>query len=332
VIIIAYSTYSQQYDDEKDFEYEIVGRGGVSVEITGYKGSKTIVRIPSQIENRPVVTIVDESFTSMGITNVSIPDTVTSIGHYAFAGNQLTNIVFPNSVQIIGEGTFASNPLTRITIPKGLGAMYDRSNKYANPFSINPLLEYISVDLDNRSFTSKNGILFSKDEKVFIAYPSAKGTSYIIPVGVTYIANRAFAGTQINNINIPNGVLTIGEGAFMRANLSSVILPSTLREIGSHAFFENQLTSINIPYGIRQIGEWTFYGNNFSSVTIPETVVLIGNNAFTGNQLTSITIGSNISLADEYSVAFDNDFDVFYNRNGKRAGTYTYARGRWNRR
>ena len=56
---------------------------------------------------------------SLGITSVIIPDTVISIGNYAFYGNKLTSVTIPNSVTSIGNSAFfkndSSNPnLTKI--------------------------------------------------------------------------------------------------------------------------------------------------------------------------------------------------------------------------
>ena len=55
----------------------------------------------------------------LGITSVIIPDTVISIGNYAFYGNKLTSVTIPNSVTSIGNSAFfkndSSNPnLTKI--------------------------------------------------------------------------------------------------------------------------------------------------------------------------------------------------------------------------
>ena len=142
--------------DAKYFAYEDV-EGGVS--ITGYsiEGGLNVV-IPSNINGKKVVAIGNDAFTTegvtptgistnkieyniqplyskkdnyevvplaiytpvgLGITSVIIPDTVISIGNYAFYGNKLTSVTIPNSVTSIGDSAFfkndSSNPnLTKI--------------------------------------------------------------------------------------------------------------------------------------------------------------------------------------------------------------------------
>ena len=95
-----------------------------SIKITGYniEGGTDVV-IPSQIDGKTVVAIGDNAFydsdtgTGLGITSVVIPNTVTSIGKYAFASNKLTNVTIPNSVISIGQQAFEKNKITSVKFP-----------------------------------------------------------------------------------------------------------------------------------------------------------------------------------------------------------------------
>ena len=108
-------------------DYETAGlkvetRDGIT--ITGYniEGGTDVV-IPSQIDGKTVVAIGDNAFydsdtgTGLGITSVVIPNTVTSIGKYAFASNKLTNVTIPNSVISIGQQAFEKNKITSVKFP-----------------------------------------------------------------------------------------------------------------------------------------------------------------------------------------------------------------------
>jgi hypothetical protein len=104
--------------------------------ITGYTGSETIVYIPSYINEIPVIAIGDNAFSDKGLTQValgsynklitigekafannnisgilSIPDSVTSIGNYAFQNNKITFLGPPSSSCTIGISAFANNSI-----------------------------------------------------------------------------------------------------------------------------------------------------------------------------------------------------------------------------
>ena len=141
--------------DAKYFAYEEV-EGGIS--ITGYsiEGGLDVV-IPEKINGKTVVGISSNAFTTrgvtptgistnkieyniqplynkkdnyevvplmshtpvgLGITSVTIPDSVTSIGEGAFSYNQLTSVTIPNSVTSIGEGAFLKNDSSNLNLTK----------------------------------------------------------------------------------------------------------------------------------------------------------------------------------------------------------------------
>jgi len=126
---------NMRYNDEKDFEYNLID-DGKSVVITKYRGTRTDVRIPPVIRDLPVTGIAENVFFRGSLTTVIIPEGVTTIGKSAFANNQLTDVIIPQSVTSIGNNAFANNLLTRVTIPAGLrgissGAFMSNQLKYA---------------------------------------------------------------------------------------------------------------------------------------------------------------------------------------------------------
>ncbi|MHB9296105.1 hypothetical protein PilKf_01859 [Pillotina sp. SPG140] len=161
------------------------------------------------------------------------------------------------------------------------------------------------------------------------AFQNKNLTRISIPKTVTAIGRLAFAQNRLTSVTIPNSVTTIGWHAFKENQLTSITIPNSVTFIEGYAFEGNQLTSITIPNSVTSIGEYTFYNNQLTSVSIPNSVTSIGDYAFAENQLTSVTIGANVEV---YRLAFNNGLANYYNRTGKKAGTYTYDGNGWNYR
>ena len=62
----------------------------------------------------------------------------------------------------------------------------------------------------------------------------------IVPKFITSIMQKAFAGTEIETLELEDGLKYIGYSAFESCNLSKVIIPQTVEFIGTAAFFKNK--------------------------------------------------------------------------------------------
>ena len=159
-----------------------------------------------------------------GCKNTIIPNSVTSIGDYAFCNcDGLTSVTIPNSVTSIGDWAFnGCTGLTNITIPNSV------------------------TSIGYSAFSYCSGL-----------------TSITIPNSVTSIGDKAFYGcTGLTSIEIPNSVTSIGYWAFSGCTgLTSVTIPSSVTSIGYGAFGGcSGLTSITIPNSVTRIGYEAFYG------------------------------------------------------------------------
>jgi hypothetical protein len=117
ITAIAISAYAQQYDSESDFQIDWDKNVKDGVAITKYLGSKREIRIPSSIQNVPVVGIESRAFERKNITRVIIPNGVRFIYPFAFSNcESLTSVTIPNSVTRIEARAFEDcDGLTSVT-------------------------------------------------------------------------------------------------------------------------------------------------------------------------------------------------------------------------
>ena len=169
----------------------------------------------------------------VGCASTIIPDSVTSIGDYAFDGcTSLSSIVIPDSVTSIGNSAFSGcTSLTTIRVEEG-NTVYDSRN------NCNAIIE-----------TSTNRLIFGC-------------ASTIIPDSVTSIGECAFSYcTSLTSIVIPDSVTSIEEYAFYEcSSLISIVIPDSVTSIGPSVFsYCASLSSIVIPNSVTEISWEAFY-------------------------------------------------------------------------
>ncbi len=119
----------------------------------------------------------------------------------------------------------------------------------------------IEVSEENENFASADGVLFTKDMKTVLAYPTAREGSYAIPEGVETIGTKAFYRcSSLTGITLPESVTSIEEKAFFRCSLESLTLPRSLEVIGKDAFaYCSAVKQVTIPSSVKEIADYAFY-------------------------------------------------------------------------
>ena len=236
-------------------------------------------------------------------SHMAIPPTynglpITRLGEFALAGSTgLTSLTLPNSVTSIGAFAFSRcTELASISVENGNPKYHATGNC---------LIETETKTLVRGCKTSvipADGSVTSIGEKAFDGCTGL--TSITIPNGVTSINASAFSDCKkLANIMIPSSVRSIEKYAFSECDgLRSVTFAadSQCSRIGEYAFMEcRNLTNFAFPNGVTSIGEWAFmscYG--LVSVTIPSSVTSIGNSAFGGTlKLIEVVNASSLDVA-----------------------------------
>ena len=107
------------------------------------------------------------------------------------------------------------------------------------PFSACSALEEINVTEGSGDFSSKDGVLFSKDGDILIEYPlNRQASTYKVPAGTVEIAVNAFSDCKtIKDVVLPKSLKTIGDYAFYGCtNLKQLRAYKNVKSIGKYAF------------------------------------------------------------------------------------------------
>lgn len=250
---------------------------------------------------------------------VYIPDYVRAIGTYAFNSNtRLTQIDMPNGIEFIGDNAFAScSAIQAINLPLGLvkigrNAFYSSGLRYIeipdmvesigqNAFHGVYFKEFI-VSPNNRTYSSHDGVLYTKDMSTVLRCPEAKTGSHIIPDGTRSIAVDAFYNCHMNSVVLPPSCTNIGSGAFAYCSIGSFVVPEGVTTIQANTFEEcGNLKSITFPSTLTAINKEAFRGcRNLLRLDLPASLTSIGEEAFRACKgLTEIVIPENVQLVGE---------------------------------
>ncbi|MFI3165920.1 MAG: leucine-rich repeat protein [Bacillota bacterium] len=263
---------------------------GYGYEVIGYTGDAIDVVIPETYNGKTVYSIGANAFSASSfVKTVEMPETIKSIGNYAFSGCSITELEIPTSVLEIGNYSFyGCKYLTNVTGFSGVKSIGLAA------FSNCTSLESIVL---SENLTSIGSAAFQYASLKSITIPEsitsiAEGAFYgcssleevTILKGVTSIGASAFYDcTSLSSITISEGATSIGEYAFYGCvSLSSITISDDATSIGEYAFYGCiSMQNIIIPAGFSSIENYTFYGcKSLENITIPEGVTSIGSSAF----------------------------------------------------
>lgn len=243
--------------------------------ITGYIGNERAVIIPKKIDGHKVCSIGNEAFAENTlISTITIPKGVQSIGYSAFSGcENLSEVILPETVESIGAYAFKHTEITSITIPEGINGISMGTFAYCNRLKEVNLPNSIAF-IDDEAFYSCSSLkeivipdfVHSIGDSAFrmcenlttITMPAKINRSYL---SFAEIGQYAFSDCgSLRRFVVPEGIHTIGGGAFMCYNVSSSLEEITIPE---------SVTSIEVD---RSNGKWgnAFYGCDLKKINVKE--------------------------------------------------------------
>ena len=294
----------------------------------------------------------------------------------SFTGNRLESLYIPSTLKKVGECAFdGCMELKTVIIPKGTRDQFEKllpdyKDKLVEQDDENLSTEVTQEDLAN-AWTDEYGAKYSKDKKRFLS--AAKCISlkhYTILEGTKVICKGAFYNLQsslfprkrdinwrnlhplvypswemnIQQITIPNSIVSIGEKAFHNCKeLSSIFIPQNVKSIGKEAFsgceklasiivddrnlyFDSRnecngiiekktntlisvCSSTIIPKSVSGIGDYVFSGRlDLQSIIIPDNIRRIGKHTFWGcSNVKSVFISKNVNSIGEGAFAYCTD-------------------------
>lgn len=244
--------------------------------ISEYSGTDASVTIPDDIEGNKVVAIAP--------------------GAFAF-NTSLTSLSISNTVEIIGEMAFdGCTSLSSVKIGK-------------NVWSIGP--DAFNESPWHSSLTDEFVIL---GDSVLYKY-NGNAACVTIPESVKHIGPAFYENERICDVEIGDGVYTIGSGAFLFSSVSRVSLGNNIILIDNYAFQGcEKLVYVNIPDSVKTISHFAFYGCvSLGSVKIGHGVETLGISAFHScSQLRYVTIPKSVKKIDMNAFKDVNNLTYVY--------------------
>jgi hypothetical protein len=281
---------------EGKFEGSISNKNKDTITLGGSLFLGTSVVRESTIPTGEITVIVDYAYDSVNkfndsskkeVTEITIPNTVTSIGNYAFSGcSTITKITIPKSVTSIGIGAFMNcTNLTEIVFEEGINlttipdymCQNDTSlSKFIIPSTITSIGEYAFLSCSNLITVN-------------------------IPSSVTMIGDSAYRSAGITNLTLNEGLKSIGNSSFSYINCSEVVIPDSVTYLGFCSFQVcRKLTKITLGEGIDQISSNSINNcPNLTTVIVKGNIKYIEEGAFSSDS--SLTLSGIIGL-DWYKV------------------------------
>ncbi|MBU1143813.1 MAG: leucine-rich repeat domain-containing protein [Firmicutes bacterium] len=226
--------------------------------VTSYDGTEPEVVVPKTYNGKHVIAVKDSAFkNNSSITSIQLPNTIELIDDLSFQGTSLSTFTIPFALEEFAHA-FGYNMTVEVYLPS--------SHEFLKEITVSGQRLIVSMDeeklvyvyrskIDTANITIPNGIKYIAPYALFqtgffsalipnsvenierYAFAENPLLQYSIPSNIKNIGEGAFQNTRYHRkLILPEGLLSIGSGAFSRCGIDEVVLPSTLYKLGRGAF------------------------------------------------------------------------------------------------
>lgn len=312
--------------DGAAYEYAIVGDVAclVSCAVDPQEGGSCDLAVPDRLGGAPVAIVGALAFSKLDrVASISLPDTVVDVGRRAFDGcrslerlrfsargvgfnrswvrgcARLADLTLPGALERLEDSDFDLPSLRSLSIGAGL--------RFVDPQAFSRLrLERIDVDAANPFLATDGAGVYTKGFRDFLAL-AVPQERYALRPTCAAIGGKAFAyHGELRQVELNEGLVSIGKFAFFESGLVSCELPSTVTHIRAKAFGQcARLSSVRLNEGLVSIGAEAFARSPLTALELPRTLRAFGRDAFAQTKL------SVAGEAPALSVAPGNEHIVF---------------------
>ena len=289
------------------------------------------INIPDSVE-----TIRDRAFNAIfklksfkdEATEVIIPDSVRSIGMWAFYGRErLKDVTMSKNIEWLGSDAFEYTAWYE-SQPEGFVYLGDVLYKYKGEMPENYELNIPSSvkKIGGGAFRNQNnlksvsiadGVKLISDRIFFGCHNLTEVT---LPKDLESIPDDTFFATDnLRHIYLPETVTDIGYGAFVDSGIEEIIIPQNVNTI-KQIFYESNLKKIVLPDGLQVIEEYAFQYSSLTELVIPDGVKTIGRGAIMNcDELKTVVIPREF---EKYNLANNGTLNVYYKGSSSELAEY----------
>lgn len=267
----------------------------------------------------PVVDIDNQVFMNyIDLIEVDIPNTVTTIGEFAFAGcSNLTKVTIGEGVRTIGNRAFYNcTKLDTLNFnaedcEKAAHSGWEGYSVFTNCKSLSVvnignkvkrLPEFIFYKLNNLlTINNPQSIQYIGANALYETAWYANNRRDMVYLGKALYKCKVAS----NKVVVEDGTISITPNAFKEEDIiTSVVIPNSLISIGDYAFYKcENLKELIIGTSVQDIGENAFsYCSSLTKITLPDSLKIIGNSAFYScSELEEVALGSSLESIGGYA-------------------------------